>query len=900
MRIWKNKFILKSLVALALASVLGASAYLFVKTTPQEVDIKRVEEPLVEEGEDVLGLNVAAGKNELIYTSEIYEAKMRFNAIALHWRENGITWKEGRRVFLRTSLDGNHWTDWLELESLGPMRDDDTAERIFPEVPLLIDGNFFQYRVIVRQDRGENSAPNLREVWVTYVDSRTPIRQKLIGAIKELIPSAQAAGEEPTIITRAGWGSPDPYGNKFKGTTKYWDPAYHPVEQIFIHHTVFYNTSDPAAAVRAVWDFHANTRGWGDIGYNYLVDQQGRIYEGRFGGDNVVAGHVYGFNQKSLGVAVLGCFDTSSSACAGAPPPSAEMMNGLTTLLAWKSANYDINPNTTQKFCGLSSCLTLWTISGHKDAGVTACPGNLIYDQLQAIRETTWNKKFSFDLSAKQLDFNLIIFSAFGEEKSVTLSFKNTGNATWSNTTNRILLKTANPDGRTSSLQGTGWVDNQTPAVLNEASVAPGGTGSFTFNFKSPSDFRGWNYETFRLSSEGVADFPQMFTTIVQAPSFRWEFQGVGHSTGSVYMNHGETQTITLKAKNTGTATWYRDTGWPVRVGTWGPSRTSLFYHNNWLSNIRPAKILEESVAPGAVGTFVFDVFVSPQAAPGWYFERFNLVAEGLVWFNDTGAGAYFNVLPSSYQWEFQGVAHSTGSVFMNPGETQTITLKAKNTGETAWYREAYWPIRLGTWGPSRTSLLYHGDWLNSIRPAKLLEESVAPGEVGTFAFNVFVPAKASPGWYFERVNLVAEGLVWLNDTGAGFYIYVLPGYRWEFGGVAHSTGSVFMNPGETQTITLWAKNTGTATWHKGTSWPVRLGTWKPSRISSLYHGSWFSNIRPALLNQTSVAPGEVGTFSFTIVAPSTPGWHFERVNLVAEGLAWLNYPNAGFYVYVR
>jgi len=518
---WTPKHTFKITLAFALVVLIGGvAAYFFLKNIPEtEIEIKRVEEPLSEDGKPVLGLTTNKF-GEIVVESKVFKAQMRFNAIALNWKEERIVPEDLRQVYLRTSLDGEKWGKWMELESLGPLREDDPRpDRALPEVPLLVNGEFFQYKVVVKDAKAKNVSPYLHDLWVTYIDSRTPTLRKIIGSLKRIFPFAEAASEGPSIISRAGWGSPDPYGNLFKGTTRYWDPAYYPVKQIFLHHTVFNNTSDPAAAVRAVWEYHTYTRGWGDIGYNYLIDQQGRVYEGRFGGDNVTAGHVYTFNNRSLGVAVLGCFQSNNSACAGAPPPSPTMINSLTTFLAWKSTNYEIDPTATHTFCGTSSCKTLKTIASHRDANATACPGNLIYDKMSTIRTQTAGKKGGWEYSAKQLTLAPAVIPSYNTDQPVTLSFKNTGNATWSNTTNQLLLKTANPNNRTSNFQGTGWINSQTPAALNEAAVAPGATGTFTFNLKTtlPTNRR-YSPETFRLVLEDGSGTSQMFSVIVQPP----------------------------------------------------------------------------------------------------------------------------------------------------------------------------------------------------------------------------------------------------------------------------------------------------------------------------------------------------------------------------------------------
>ena len=60
---------------------------------------------------------------------------------------------------------------------------------------------------------------------------------------------------------------------------------------MIIHHTVTqHQEADPAATVRAIYYYHAVTQGWGDIGYNFLVDLHGNVYEGRYGARTSLTG----------------------------------------------------------------------------------------------------------------------------------------------------------------------------------------------------------------------------------------------------------------------------------------------------------------------------------------------------------------------------------------------------------------------------------------------------------------------------------------------------------------------------------------------------------------------------------------------------------------------------------
>jgi hypothetical protein len=128
--------------------------------------------------------------------------------------------------------------------------------------------------------------------------------------------------------------------------------------------------------MRAIYYFHTHTNHWCDIGYNFVVDRFGTVFEGRYGGvtQAVIGAHALGFNTGTTGVALLGTFD-------GTAVPSA-MYNGLRALLAWKLSIHGVNPGATIVFNGK----TLSTISGHRDVNSTDCPGGMPYGLLPQLR----------------------------------------------------------------------------------------------------------------------------------------------------------------------------------------------------------------------------------------------------------------------------------------------------------------------------------------------------------------------------------------------------------------------------------------------------------------------------------------------------------------------------------
>jgi N-acetylmuramoyl-L-alanine amidase len=196
---------------------------------------------------------------------------------------------------------------------------------------------------------------------------------------------ATAATAQPRIISRAAWGA--------KESIRRASPDYSgTVKAAFVHHTVQsnrYSPSESAALIRSDYLYHVRTRGWNDIGYNFLVDRYGRVFEGRYGGITraVLGAHSGGFNTNSTGVALLGTFTTAA--------PPARMLAALERLLAWKLDLTHVDPNgrTVLRSAGGANTryragreVVVNTIMGHRSTSYTTCPGDPTIARLGAIR----------------------------------------------------------------------------------------------------------------------------------------------------------------------------------------------------------------------------------------------------------------------------------------------------------------------------------------------------------------------------------------------------------------------------------------------------------------------------------------------------------------------------------
>jgi hypothetical protein len=331
--------VIATLVA-ALAAPAGASA--------ADVRLVSRDEPL-----GVPRAAAAAGARTLAPRS----APLRFHLLGLHWRGRGT-------VAFRTASAHGEWSPWR------PAR---------PEAEDL-------------PDRGTDEAA-ARRGWVLgnpyWTGSARRVQYRVTGSVSRLrahfVASPRRAlrtlsiPRTPRIISRAAWGANEAIVRDA--------PSYaSAVRFAVVHHTAGASPSTPsqsAAIVRAIQAYHVRSNGWNDIGYNFLVDRFGQIFEGRGGGvtRNVIGAHAQGFNTGSTGVALLGTYENSSL--------SVEAEGALVSLLAWRLDVAHADPLARLSWRSLGNprfpegtVVSLRAVSGHRDTGYTSCPGDTLYAQL--------------------------------------------------------------------------------------------------------------------------------------------------------------------------------------------------------------------------------------------------------------------------------------------------------------------------------------------------------------------------------------------------------------------------------------------------------------------------------------------------------------------------------------
>ena len=202
------------------------------------------------------------------------------------------------------------------------------------------------------------------------------------------LPVATSANGLPVpVTTRAEWGANASYMS--------WDPDYASAGHVVVHHTAGtnnYSAGQSASIVRGIYYYHAVTLDWGDIGYNFLIDKYGTVFEGRSGsvaapaGEMSVGAHARGVNTGTMGLSMMG--DYSSVSPSDAQLSSVGKMAGwflrragITDANGWAG----LNVWTTERYQA-GSTISMPRILGHRDVGYTSCPGNVGYSKLGTIR----------------------------------------------------------------------------------------------------------------------------------------------------------------------------------------------------------------------------------------------------------------------------------------------------------------------------------------------------------------------------------------------------------------------------------------------------------------------------------------------------------------------------------
>lgn len=317
-----------------------------------------------------------------------------FLAVAGSWRADAAV--PGLVDFdLRFSEDGDTWSGWLHA-GLDPHA---TIEDGLHHGNLVFTGKetrFVQFRMSLGKD--ENGIlPRISEVQLHYISpgATKPSLERILdeksyqarGSVLSNASKSSRSGDGPgplaasatfplpEYVDRETWGQPLGLSNmESRSTTN--------VTHLIVHHSGSHTTSsDFAAVVRSYWNFHVNSRNWGDIGYNWLVDGNGVVYQGRAfalnGNRDVIGAHFSGHNANTMGICVIGTYTNQL--------PTNDALSSLAEMLAWKASERGLDPMGRGQHYSPGG--NIFRISGHRDSGIfTECPGQRLYNHLPQVR----------------------------------------------------------------------------------------------------------------------------------------------------------------------------------------------------------------------------------------------------------------------------------------------------------------------------------------------------------------------------------------------------------------------------------------------------------------------------------------------------------------------------------
>jgi len=302
-------------------------------------------------------------------------APLAFTMVGVHWQGSGEVW-------FRTARAGGRFGPWRRAQpeeedtpDVGSSERRSTAGWNVGNPWWTGAGRRIQYRL-------SGSVTRLRTFFISSPVTAADRARAASGRTAASIAVAAGPVAQPPIIRRSGWNADESIVRRAPSIADR-------LRRAVVHHTAGSNSYSPAASaaiVRGIQRYHVLGNGWDDIGYNFLIDKYGRIFEGRGGGitQNVIGAHAGGFNTGSVGVSFLGTYESASLSTAA--------RRALQNLLAWRLDVGHVFPRALVDTVSAGSSrwpagtlVRLRAISGHRDTSYTSCPGNAVYGQLGTI-----------------------------------------------------------------------------------------------------------------------------------------------------------------------------------------------------------------------------------------------------------------------------------------------------------------------------------------------------------------------------------------------------------------------------------------------------------------------------------------------------------------------------------
>ncbi|MGC9501209.1 peptidoglycan recognition protein family protein [Streptomyces sp. WG7] len=321
----------------------------------------------------------------------------RFALLGVSWTDPTAT-VEGTIQARARNAETGEWTEWKDLEPYPALLDGRRAGARGSTEPIWVEASDGA-EVRISDGAANGTLPaglrlDLVDPGTTEADGASGTLNAEPAAFAQDVPPTTpgpaSSAPQPAIVSRADWGADESLNDE--------GPIYLPdgkIRAAFVHHTTDaeYDCSESAAVVRAIHVYHVKTNGWRDLGYNFLVDKCGKIFEGRQGGIDqpVMGAHTYGWNSQSTSVAFIGNYTQRTA-------PDAALVSA-SRVIAYKLGQYGVNPagkatltagatqtNYFRTSFTAGQDYTFDAVSGHRNGYNTECPGTMLYPQLPTIR----------------------------------------------------------------------------------------------------------------------------------------------------------------------------------------------------------------------------------------------------------------------------------------------------------------------------------------------------------------------------------------------------------------------------------------------------------------------------------------------------------------------------------
>ncbi len=810
----------------------------------------------------------STGGGTLAYTSDPVAAGQLFDRVGIHWVAQRGT-EDSLQVEVRTSADGATWNGWAAVEDVDDLLDVDRNEHYGAIQLAVADARFAQYRVWLT---GADPSALVR-VGITFMDvtdlNAGPLARlanDLRGAVASLGKSYAAAAPvgASKILPRQDWSADE--------SLMSWTPEYKRVQKAVVHHTAGDDGgTNVAATIRAIYYFHAVTRGWGDIGYSYLVDKYGNIWTGRSGGDHVIAGHAYGWNNGSIGVAAVGTFTST------APTPA--MTGAIANIIAMKFSQFGIQPYGSDTFTHQEQRSDgTWipvtsnppNIQGHRDAnyivgkngGQTECPGGALYAQLPNIRALAQTAVQNGYTNLVALEPNLPKAGLAGSVVQVQTTVLNRG-------------VTPIPAGTVVSykilLKGVPYVNQGGQGVI-AASILPGAIGTATVPFTVPAI---GNYIVRWDLQSGGAWWNALYNAPYRDMSFRsaeWSADWISDTVPRTWFS-GQTIRVSVTVANDGGRPWPATGVNPVVLGyRWIDDASGAVTVGPNFTNLGSDVPLGQTVTLGIAVT-------APMTASASYTMELDLYKQGEFWFKDKGIPA--DPTPTGVGPDYRATYQVGGIAQLQIGQTIAVPVTVTNTGQGVF----------PALGPTPVDLSYH--WYDQIGKPVLWEglrtklpADLQPGQA--IALQAQVQSPPNGGSYQLRFDLVQEGVSWFSSKGtATGNVAATVCCTKTFGAQYQPQIATLGVSGAGASVPIALTNTGNFIWPAAGPTPVHLGYhWTDQAGKVVVWDGTRSNLA------ADVAPGATATLQAQLVFPAAPGTFVLKWDLVQEGVAWFSGQN--------